>query len=147
MIHTKIISGFPGIGKTTAIALHPTALDSDSSHFSWFEPGKRHPAFPSNYMEHIKSNIGKVPYIFVSSHDVVRAALPNHEIPYTLVYPDRSLKEEYLGRYQERGSDENFLMLMNAKWDDFIDSVERETVPRKIVLQSGQYLVDVLDEC
>ena len=51
--------------------------DSDSSVFSWIEVNgkkERNPDFLSDYIEHIKSLIGKVDYIFVSSHGDVRDA-------------------------------------------------------------------------
>lgn len=63
-------------------------LDSDSSNFSWVkdENGnntkERNPEFPKNYIEHIKSNIGKVDVIFVSSHKVVREALECYHYVY-----------------------------------------------------------------
>ena len=50
-MRTKIISGFPGIGKSYYHKLHPeTTLDSDSSEFSWiineFGDKIRNPEFP-----------------------------------------------------------------------------------------------------
>ena len=79
-MRTKIISAFPGVGKTTYHKNNPdTTLDSDSSSFSWIvdEHGNktRNPHFPQNYIDHIKQNIGKYKYIFVSSHKEVRDAL------------------------------------------------------------------------
>ena len=85
---TKIISAFPACGKTYAYEkLNKkgyTILDSDSSQFSWcyeYDPNSdkiekhRNPEFPNNYIKHIKENIGKVDYIFVSSHKEVRDAM------------------------------------------------------------------------
>lgn len=87
MIETKIISAFPGTGKSWLFKNYPGLfLDSDSSDFSWTSPGVRNPDFPSNYITHIKQNIGKYKKIFVSSHDVVRKALVENGIPFTLVY-------------------------------------------------------------
>ena len=74
---TRIISAFPGTGKTY-FHTHKGPLataDSDSSHFSWISKGVRHPEFPANYIEHINDLMGKVDYIFVSSHQDVRNAL------------------------------------------------------------------------
>ena len=52
-MRTKIISAFPGVGKTTYHKNNPdTTLDSDSSGFSWVIDGhgnkKRNPSFPQN---------------------------------------------------------------------------------------------------
>ena len=109
MKKTKIISAFPACGKTYAFEkLNENGyeiLDSDSSKFSWMDVvdkvyemknrGKelqrryikvRNPEFPSNYIQHIKENIGKADYIFVSSHKEVRDALIQNGIYFTLVY-------------------------------------------------------------
>ena len=67
---TRIISAFPGTGKSY---FHNNSeystLDSDSSEFSWIinDDGDkvRNPNFPSNYISHIKDNIGKADFIFV----------------------------------------------------------------------------------
>ena len=62
---TKIISAFPGVGKTYYHERNKEiSIDSDSSHFSWVkdENGnntkERNPEFPNNYINHIKENIG-----------------------------------------------------------------------------------------
>ena len=81
----------------------------------------------------------------VSSHDNVRHAMKREGLKYDLVFPDRSIKDEFIQRYRDRGSPDAFIKLIEAKWDDFIDSCEKDqTVGRKYRLQSGQYLADVL---
>ena len=63
---TKIISAFPGCGKTTLQRKLKDTLkiiDSDSSTFPKDD-------FPRNYIEHIKSNIGVQDVIFVSSRQL-----------------------------------------------------------------------------
>lgn len=151
-MQTKIISGFPAVGKTVLFSNSELkVLDSDSSNFSWVkdEDGnntkERHPDFPNNYMQHIKENIGKVDYILVSSHDVVREALKDNEINYTLVYPSIELKDEYIERYKNRGNNEGFINFISNSWDNFITDIEKETFPTKIKLSECQYLSDVLD--
>lgn len=161
---TGFISAFPGTGKSSihgnapenglypvradGSALYrmvrvnrPFVYDSDSSTFD-----KEY--FPQNYIAHMKSVIqrhaGDAEFVFLgSSHDNVRDAMNENGIHYTLVYPDRSLKNEYIERYKKRGSPEPFIKLMENKWDDFIDSCERDA-NEKIILKSGQYLSDVL---
>ena len=41
----------------------------------------RNPKFPSNYIQHIKENIGKVDFIFVSTHKQVLKAMEEAGIP------------------------------------------------------------------
>lgn len=141
---TKVISGFPGIGKTVFCQSSERGLDSDSSQFSWLSEGVRHPDFPTNYMDHIEKNIGKVDCILVSSHDIVRDALRERGIDYTLVYPSVELRDEYLSRYTDRGSPEGFIKFIGDNWDRFIAAIESETFPELVKLEEGQYLSDVL---
>ncbi len=125
MMRTKIVSAFPGVGKTTYHKKHPeTTLDSDSSNFSWIvdEYGNktRNPHFPQNYINHIKENIGKYKYIFVSSHKEVRDALLDNCLYFYLVYPENNRKEEFIQRYKNRGNDDNFIVLLDSKWDEWM---------------------------
>lgn len=137
---TKVISGFPGVGKSTLFKQGISCLDSDSSTFDKSD-------FPRNYIEHIKLNLEKdeYDYIFVSSHKVVREALVEAGIAFTLVYPDMNLKYEYLERYQDRKSPPAFLTLMMDNWESFISDCEKQLGCTKIALQEGQFLSDVLE--
>lgn len=84
----------------------------------------RNPEFPDNYIQHIKENIGKVDYIFVSSHKEVRDALIKNNLYFTLVYPGRKMKAEWVGRCFLRGSDEKFCRTIADNWDKWIDEME-----------------------
>lgn len=162
--YNGVVSAFPGVGKSfihknaakyNAISIPfgktieydyvviqsyhgKVVLDSDSANFD-----KRF--FPNNYINHIEpiSKLCNEFVILVSSHDNVRREMRNRKIEYTLVYPDRSLKREYIERYKKRGSPQAFIDLMEAKWDDFIDDCENDPSD-KLVLRSGEYLKDVL---
>ena len=155
---TKVVAGFPGIGKSECTRRDPSCLDSDSSLFSWKydDSGKpavdpsgnriRDPAFPANYIAHMKDSIGKVPVIFVSSHDIVRDALVEEGIGFNLVYPDRSLRDDYVSRYVERGSPKGFVDMISQNWDKFISELDGQEGCNRIVLERGQYLVDVIGQ-
>lgn len=123
---TKIISAFPGVGKTTFYkANRGRVLDSDSSMFSWVivdGEKKRNPDFPRNYIEHIQENIGKVDYILVSSHKEVREALQNACLFFHLIYPAMNRKNEFIQRYKDRGSPESFIKLLDANWANWISA-------------------------
>ena len=134
---TKIISAFPGTGKSYYHKNHPnTTLDSDSSQFSWLYDGDgnklydddekpiRNPWFPSNYIEHIKSNIGKYEYIFVSSHKEVREALVDNCLLFYLIYPDFNDMDIYIERYKQRGSPDGFINLVRNNWEGWIIELE-----------------------
>lgn len=133
-MRTLIVSAFPGTGKSTYAKVHPEALDLDSSHFSWKytseytreDPGLRitgktkNPDFPENYIKAIQENIGKYKYIFVSCHKSVREYLLDHCFYFLLIYPNSTLKETYIKRYQDRGNNERFIRKMSESWKDFL---------------------------
>ena len=103
---TVLCAAFPGTDKSHYFRNSELdVLDSDSSTFDKSE-------FPANYIEHIKNNMGKVDVILISSHEEVRDALVESELPFTLVYPDKDLKGDYIARYKERGSPEKFIELI-----------------------------------
>jgi hypothetical protein len=130
--HTRIISAFPGTGKSYYHNNNKTTtLDSDSSEFSWvIEDGKkvRNPDFPNNYITHIKENIGKYDFIFVSSHAEVRQALKANCLFYYLVYPERKCKDMYLKRYKDRGSPDAFIQLISDNWDNWLRGCQFDEV-------------------
>jgi len=138
MRNTKIISAFPGTGKTHLFNNTDLfVLDSDSS---YFDKSK----FPQNYIEHIKSYMGKVDYILVSSHKEVRDALKENFIDFLLVYPSIELKDEYLSRYIERGSSIDFINMLNVYWNDWIKECASQKGCLNIVLPSGKFISDII---
>ena len=146
---TTIISAFPACGKTYFFQKHPEkCIDSDSSLFNWIvgEDGikVRNPDFPNNYIQHIKEQMGKYKFVFVSSHYVVRKLLEEHNLKYTLVYPDKSLKEEWIERFKNRGNDSQFIAFIGDNWECFIGEIEEEKFPNKIKLSEKHFLSDVL---
>lgn len=153
---TLVISAFPGLGKTHLFnkfkEVKITALDSDSSLFSWkenTEPRERHPDFPNNYINHIKDNIGKVDIILVSSHKQVREALSAAGIYTYLVYPSKILFGEYIERYINRDSDKAFIKMMKTNFASFVDEIDNENLvnvyKRKTEIPET-YLIDIVFE-
>ena len=143
---SRVISAFPGTGKSHFYKnSDKKVLDSDSSKFSWIENGVRNPDFPTNYIEHIKKNIGTADYILVSSHKEVRDALVEAGIFFTLIFPTESLKEEYVQRYKNRGSDQKFIELVEANWKQWIDDNRKQPGCDRIeMLEPEMYISDVL---
>lgn len=152
---TQIISAFPGTGKTEywgrsnfMYSLDPAdkVLDSDSTKWSKLEDGSLNPEFPENYIQHINDNIGKVGVILVSSHENVRQALVDANIPFWLVYPydDPFTKKEYIERYVARGSVPAFIDLVHSNWSDWITSCDLQKGCRKNQLGPDSYLSDVM---
>lgn len=140
----KVICGFPGVGKTTLFNelkdRDIKIVDSDSSKFDKAN-------FPANYIEHIKEKLAEGYYILCSTHSVVRQALANADIVYLLVIPaSADQKPEYMARYQERGSPQPFLDLMEAKWDEFMFDVWNDENSIIFPLWPGQYLDTLVDK-
>lgn len=140
----KVISGFPGIGKTFYKKnSNLNILDSDSSKFSWIEKGVRNPEFPKNYIEHIKDSMYKFDMVLVSTHKVVRDALVENNINFLLVYPEIDLKEEYIERFRNRGSDDSFIKLFEDNWDTFIYEMDNQKGCVVTKLKSGTFLSSI----
>jgi len=139
-VKTIIISAFPGCGKSHLFRNKgdKQILDSDSSKFDKSK-------FPQNYIDHIKSNIGLADMILVSSHKEVRDALVDNGIEFTLVYPNKDIKDEYIQRYIDRGNEEKFVELLKKNWNIWIPELEQQNGCEKIELSSGQYLSDVVN--
>lgn len=150
MKQTRIISAFPGTGKTYFVENNTryTALDSDSSQFSWVTLGDnkvRHPDWPQNYMDHIKDNIGKVDFILVSTHKEVRDALKLNCLFFYLVHPTHDLKEAYNQRYVDRGSPQAFIDLLDTQWDEWLNELYMETCCERLSISyEGSYLEEKL---
>lgn len=124
MKQTRIVSAFPGTGKTHAFKSGEfDCIDSDSSLFSWTtdDEGRkvRNPNFPRNYVNHIRENVGKVDFIFVSTHKEVRDALRKSCLYFYLVYPHDDLKDEYVRRFKERGSPQSFIDLVESQFEEW----------------------------
>lgn len=145
---TKIISGFPGIGKTSVFKngfRNLSVLDSDSSKFSWIyhDDGtkERNANFIDDYLTHIKSNIGKVDIIFVSSHEPVRDALTKENLKWIAVYPSKKRKEEFINLYKERGNSEDFIALVSKNWETWIDDLFNSSANMRVCIPfAGRFL-------
>lgn len=130
-------------------------LDSDSSNFSWVKDSngnrtnKRDPDFPRNYIDHIKSNIGNVDYILVSTHKEVRNALREAGIEYILVYPKPGLLVEWQNRYRHRDYNGFPMSVMTDNWYDWIFQcwvdVKINGV-RGIELCKDDFLIDAIEK-
>ena len=147
MKKTRIISAFPACGKTHLFEKgyeDAVIIDSDSSQFSYLGgiPRERNPKFPNNYMDHIKENIGKVDYIFVSSHIEIRKALDEADMRWVLVAPEPSLMLEWVGRCYLRGNTEDFIKTMVNNWSNWTRLDMTLSPIGWCRLGSGEYLED-----
>lgn len=133
----QVVVAFPGCGKSEFHRIFPDVLDSDASRFDKM-------AFPANYITHIRNAMVADKCILVGSHGIVRDALINSEINFILVYPSHGIKEEYINRYSTRGDEPQFIELLDKNWDSWIGECQGQQGCTHVVLQSGQYLADVI---
>lgn len=104
------------------------------------------PAFPNNYVEALLNRWREDVWRYVLAPPDWRVAsmLEKLEIPYTLIYPETGLQDEYERRFKDRGNGEAFLQIFIGGWADFMRSMDRMNPEKRIRLKSGQYLTDVL---
>lgn len=137
----KIASAFPGCGKSTLFKetkdITPIfkISDSDSSKFS------KESLWYLKYVDHLE-NLQEQNYIVLAStHNVVLKELLIRNLPLMVFYPSVDRKEEFLKNYELRGSDTNFVQLMDKQWDNFINDITT-TIPedKRCELKPGQFL-------
>lgn len=152
---TRLISAFPGTGKTYYCLQNSmvyltdgskiydwtknSVLDSDSSLFDRQD-------FPQNYIDYIIGRMGKVETILISTHKEVRQALVENNIKFTLVYPEVSLRQEYVKRFFKRGSPEVFINLIERNWEEWIRQLQAQVGCSHIILGKGEYLSDKIKQ-
>lgn len=151
-----VLAGFPGVGKSTIFKKghnDKVILDSDSSNFSWVwnlghtrRSNVRDLNFPQNYIDHIKDNLNKADIIFVSTHTEVLDALVKNDVDFSIVYPSKDRKEEFMELYKKRGNDEGFLKTLNNNFENWIQGLIDYPIPdyKKIELKSGEFISDIL---
>lgn len=141
-----LCAAFPGTGKSYYCSNGDTSqyvpkgfcTDSDSSKFAKDD-------FPSNYIKHIKEKITEgYARIFISSHSEVRSALIDNDLDYVLIYPSITLKDEYIQRYIDRGSNDKFIQLISDNWEIWINDCKKQKGCRHIELKSGQFVSNVV---
>jgi len=138
-MNTIIVSAFCGTGKTHL-------CNDFNINYIEFECWKyENDNFPTNYIEDIKSQIGKVDYIFISTNPVVLKELNKLGIEITLVYPKLKLRKEYLKRYEDRGSTNNFIKMIDDNWYDWLYELHEQSYCNHIELSSDEYLSNVLN--
>ncbi|WP_304393266.1 hypothetical protein [uncultured Clostridium sp.] len=152
-----IVSAFAGVGKTTlAKKYNKDVIDLESGNFKWLENGNteatkgdnkrtQNPRYPINYLEAIKKANSEYKVVLISQHEVIRKCLDAVKLDYTVVYPDISMKQEFIERYQKRGNNEKFINLIISNWEKWISDLDKINNHNKIILQKGQYLEDYID--
>ncbi len=148
-LNTKIIAAFPGTGKSHFVSnSRKSAIDLDSnSYTSGYTAGgaARNQDFPDNYISAIERTRGKSSLLFIAVHPLVIERLLSKKVQLTLVYPEASLKHEYMQRFRERGDSQDFIELMDKTWNELLARLAQYKDIELIVLRQGQFISDVLE--
>lgn len=140
--NATIISGFPGVGKSTFARRHPdTVLDLDSPKFSKSEN------FPENYIKAIiaADRLNHYEYILVSTHEQVREAMTANNISYINVFPSIELKELYLEQFKLRGDSPEFIDFIDKNFETFIEQLVSDGVAIvELDLYGDEYLEEAI---
>lgn len=147
------IWSFPGTGKSSVPPSVPGVLDADSRLYQFIGATPRmlhdaaaqartapNPEYPDNYFNYIE-NAGST-YVLLNCHVSLLPRIPNENL--LLVYPDISLKDEYLRRYRTRGDNESFLSYMDENFDAMIHAVEAYPCRKLRITDEHTYLTDLL---
>lgn len=151
-LHTQVISGFPGVGKSIAATDWSDkgyrTIDLDSTPYSkgsiqcdvgaidWIDL----------YVDDIRRYSLEYDFILVSSHTEVRMRMAERKINFWLVFPDKKCKAEYILRYMYRGDPDTFIELLKGRWEVFMDGCLQEQFGRQVVLSGdNMYLNGVLN--
>jgi hypothetical protein len=97
------------------------------------------------YVQDIKKLIGKVDYIFIATDPEGLRLLNEEDFDITLVYPKNELRNEYLDRYIDRDSSYNFIGTFMKNWNLWINELKEQKYYNHIILDSGQYLKDIIN--
>lgn len=139
-MRTTIYAAFCGTGKT--FICEKTDIKSiEVEYWKYKDKGLQ-----KEYIKDIKEQFGKVNYIFIATDPEGLKLLHNEGFDIILVYPKNELRNEYLDRYIERDSSPDFIGAFMKYWNPWIDELKEQKYCDHIVLESKQYLQDVIYE-
>lgn len=150
----RVVYAFPGTGKTTLCDINKNCIELASEYYHWqtsekSESGKGtytvlNKNWPINYLSAIIKASHEYDYVFVTHSGSVLCR--QNGIPYDIVYPSFSCKEEYINRMRNRGNNESFVKNMQSNFNFYIESCKNDSfATEKIELSQGQFLSDVME--
>ncbi len=156
-----IIAAFAGTGKSWFCKKYEQAIDFVCIPFKYynlsdFKEGEEVKAsldlelrfnWQKSYYEALVDTYKKYPnqIIVIPTIHTILNWLERDKIPYTLVYPEMHLCDEYKQRYINRGNTEDFLDVFIGEWEMWITFMSAHKSVDEIILRSGEYLTDVIE--
>ena len=161
-----IIAAYAGCGKTTFAERYPNlCVEVVSMPYARILPERdkgmpegveeekaaeyhvNNPIYPMNLVEEVLEMEHKYKYVIIPT---VRSAIEILQERYgrdiILCYPGEGLEEEYRGRYVKRGNTETFCQIFADGMSDFQQNLKGNLKAYHIVLKSGEYLSDRLED-
>ena len=155
-----IIAAWPGTGKSFLGNRYENILDAETTKFQFIvndklerseiEKQKKtvrtpNPEWPNNYLKYLLDNSSKYDIIFIPPHPEILDYLSKHNYDFTLVVPNKDLKEEYKKRYINRGNNDSYIDTITTKWEYGLNILEKYD-NKKIILNKGEYLLDYINK-
>lgn len=148
----KIIWGFYGVGKSN-IKSNLTVIDADCVKFQFTNVTDENlktrtfdkeyifnDDYPDNYINYINSANADI--VLINCELDLLKHFPKEQL--LLVYPDISLKEEYLQRYRDRGDSEAFVRHMAQNFENDIWCIENSPYSKFKITENNYFLNDLL---
>lgn len=144
---------FPGTGKSSVSQFVPDVLDADSRLYQFIGVTPRmlhdaaaqartapNPEYPDNYFHYIE-DAGSA-YVLLNCHVSLLPRISSENL--FLIYPDISLKDEYLRRYRDRGDSESFISYMDESFADMVHAIESYPCRKLRITDERTYLTNLL---
>ena len=146
-----IISGFPGVGKSTAAGPLKDIYDCESRYYSHpIDPRtgfskEKDPDWVTKYVDSIEQMACYCGYstVLISTHKEVLDELHKREIPFVICVPYNYLRNEYMKRYIRRGDCAEFIKTVFDHWEEWLDEIGSDPAP-KIYLDENENLADII---
>lgn len=143
-----IISGFAGIGKTTAALKYDNVIDLESSKFFFnlpdnltnqdYERLKGDNSRPvnlnglSNYIDAIIEAKDKYDYVLIAMFPTLIRELNNRNIDVQIVLPHIDDVVHYKLRYEDRGNNQHWIDNMIENWNNYLDPNSPDFVTKNL---------------
>ena len=129
------VYAFTATGKSLLAKKYKNVIDMESTIYKYVSQNSED--------ESLKST-DKYDYILISD-EICDDFLISNKYEYWWVYPNESLKEEYMQRCRKRGNNEEFIYWYSKLWKEWITKCKKDkNASKHIELNSNQYLEDVL---
>lgn len=151
-----IIWAFPGMGKSYAALNNSESIfDCDATRFKYdvnpdtnlhgflLNDCSRKNQYPENYISYVNKFDNLYNYVLINCEPNIFSNFSDMRV----VYPDVSLKAEYLQRYRDRGDNDTFISYMDECFEEMVNYFDSLSCKFKIKIKdSNKYLVDIMEE-